>query len=95
MDYYGTLKGGNMYTTGETPRDLERETTVSSGTSTTTLTRYTRYFNNGTQPCAIKKEVTVLDSSGYEVSYKASIANAPWNNRTTATYVDINECGKL
>ena len=95
MDYYGTLNGGNMYTAGEHPRDLERDTTVSSGTSTTTLTRYTRYFNTGAKPCAIKKEVTVLDSAGHEVSYKASITKAAWADRTSATYVDINECGTL
>ena len=95
MDYYGTLKGGNMYTTGEVPRDLERDTTVSSGGSTTTLTTYTRYFNNGNKPCAIKKEVREIDSAGNELHYSASITNAVWNDRTTATYVDINECGKL
>lgn len=83
-DIYGRMRTSQL--DDDVPVPYEVETVTDS----TTVTKYTRFFDAGTKPCGIQKETTTTDSS--TTNTVLEFAFAPWADRATATYVPINEC---
>lgn len=87
-DYYGRRRAAQNGNPLDAPMRYETEITSSGNTEII----YTRFENNGDKPCAIWKETVTKDNDGNTTAYKHEYAFEPWANRTTATYVPINDC---
>lgn len=90
-DLYGRHRAAQNGNILDAPQVYESVSTIKDMTET----KYSRYYNTGSAPCAVHKETIVRDQDDHVVRYVHEIAITPWDTRETALYVPINECWNL
>jgi hypothetical protein len=85
-DIYGNIVGGQMSNMKDAPRPYETEIIVSGNTTT----KYTRFYNNGNDPCAVWKQINIKNDDGTGSVQKHEWSFTPWQKRKESTYIPIN-----